>query len=76
MDVPGQKLSPHCSEQESRVFLVGADILDPKAGMSMISQRQSITSKGVHAHPLTAREREHWFLQHPSHFLVAKFGRQ
>ena len=24
------------------------------------SQRQSITQKSVHAHPLTAREREHW----------------
>ena len=29
-----------------------------------VSQRQSITQKGVHTHPLTAREREHWFLQH------------
>ena len=26
------------------------------------SQPQSITQKGVHAHPLTAWEREHWFL--------------
>ena len=42
----------------------------------IISQRQSITQKGVHAHPLTAREREHWFLQHLSDFLAANFGRQ
>ena len=28
---------------------------------AMISQPQSITQKGVHARPLTAREREHWF---------------
>ena len=34
-----------------------------------LSQRQSITQKGVHAHPLTAREREHGFLQH-SLFLI------
>ena len=26
-----------------------------------LSQRQSITQKGVHARPSTAREREHWF---------------
>ena len=26
-----------------------------------ISRPQSITQKGVHAHPLTAWEREHWF---------------
>ena len=42
----------------------------------MLSQPQFITQKGVHAHPLTAREREHWFLQHLSHFLAANFGRQ
>ena len=42
----------------------------------LISQRQSITQKGVHAHPLTAREREHWFLQHVSHFIPLNFGRQ
>ena len=29
-----------------------------------LSQPQSITQKGVHARPLTTREREHWFLQH------------
>ena len=40
------------------------------------SQRQSITQKGVHAHALTAPEREHWFLQHLSHFLAADFGHQ
>ena len=34
------------------------------------------TQKGVHAHPLTAREREHWILQHVSHLLAANFGRQ
>ena len=39
------------------------------------SQPQSITQKGVHARPLTAREREHWFLQHLSHFLAAIFVR-
>ena len=32
------------------------------------SQPQSITQEGVHTHPLTARECEHWFLQHLSHF--------
>ena len=37
---------------------------------------QSITQKGVHAHPLTAPEREHWFLQHLSHFIAVNFGRQ
>ena len=40
------------------------------------SQRQSITQKGVHARSLTAREREHWFLQHLSHFIAVNFGRQ
>ena len=45
-------------------------------GCSKISRPQSITQKGVHTHPLTAREREHWFLQHLSHFLAANFGRQ
>ena len=43
---------------------------------SMIRQRQSITQKGVHARSLTAREREHWFLQHLSHFTAVNFGRQ
>ena len=38
------------------------------------SQPQSITQKGVHTHPLTAREREHWFLQHLSHVLAANSG--
>ena len=33
-------------------------------------------TKGVHAHPLTAREREHRFLQHLSDFLAVNFGRQ
>ena len=47
---------------------------DPRK--TKISEPQSITQKGVHAHPLTAREREHWFLQHSSHFLAANFGRQ
>ena len=42
----------------------------------MISQPQSITQKGVHAHPLKAWEREHWCLKHLSHFLAANFGRQ
>ena len=41
-----------------------------------ISERQSITQKGVHTHPLTAREREHWVLQHLSHFIAVNFGRQ
>ena len=41
-----------------------------------ISQPQSITQKGVHACPLTAREREHWFSQHLSHFPATNFGRQ
>ena len=31
-------------------------------GFFVISQPQSITQKGVHAHLLAAREREHWFL--------------
>ena len=42
----------------------------------VFSQPQSITQKGVHAHLVTAQEREHWFLQHLSHFLAANFGRQ
>ena len=42
----------------------------------LLSQRQSITQKGVHARALTAREREHWFLQHLSHFIAVNFGRQ
>ena len=41
-----------------------------------VSQRQSITQKGVHTRALTAREREHWFLQHLSHFIAVNFGRQ
>ena len=28
--------------------------------LTIVSQPQSITQKGVHAHPLTARERELW----------------
>ena len=44
--------------------------------ITQLSQPQSITQKGVHAHPLTAREREHWFLQHLSHFIAVNFGRQ
>ena len=40
------------------------------------SQPQSITQKGVHARLLTAREREHWFLQHLSHLPATNFGRQ
>ena len=39
-----------------------------KQKLHYISQPQSITQKGVHARPLTAREREHWFLQHLSIF--------
>ena len=45
-------------------------------GKHKFSQRQSITQKGVHTHPLTAWEREHWFLQHLSHFIAVNFGRQ
>ena len=44
--------------------------------LRLFSQPQSSTQKGVHAHPLTAREREHWFLKHLSHSLAANFGRQ
>ena len=33
-----------------------------------------VSQKGVHTHPLTAREREHWFLQHVSHFMAVNFG--
>ena len=47
-----------------------------KAYVTLISQRQSITQKGVHARSLTAREREHWFLRHLSHFIAVNFGRQ
>ena len=32
-----------------------------RSGKALLSQPQSITQKGVHAHPLTARECEHWF---------------
>ena len=66
-----RKISP------KRKFLDGhpADIRGSIARISF-SQRQSITQKGVHAHSLTAREREHWFLQHLSRFLAANFGRQ
>ena len=40
----------------------------------IISQRQSITQKGVHTHPLTAREREHWFLRHLSLSIAVNSG--
>ena len=40
------------------------------------SQCQSITQKGVHARPLTAREREHWFLKRLTLFPATNFGRQ
>ena len=40
------------------------------------SQPQSITQKGVHAHPSTAQEREHWVLQHLNQLPAANFGRQ
>ena len=35
-------------------------------GPLFFSKPQGITQKGVHTHPLTAREREHWTLQHLS----------
>ena len=41
-----------------------------------IQPAQSITQKCVHTHPLTAREHEHWFLQHLSHFIAVNSGRQ
>ena len=45
--------------------------------LGFFSQPQSITQKGVHARPLTAREREHWFVfQHLSHVPATNFGRQ
>ena len=64
--------------------LLTADILmiavtaltGPTGKKYWFSQPQSITQKGVHARPLTAREREHWFLKHLSHFPVTNFGRQ
>ena len=37
---------------------------DNDEGTAMVSQPQSITQKGVHAHPLSGLERKHWFLQH------------
>ena len=37
------------------------------SGWQICSQPESITQKGVHIDPLTAREREHWILQHLSH---------
>ena len=42
--------------------------------VKIVSQRQSITRKGVHTHPLTAREREHWFSKHLSHFTAVNVG--
>ena len=35
--------------------------ISPWLHQKILSQPQSITQKGVHARPLTAREREHWF---------------
>ena len=43
---------------------------------NLVSQPQSITQKGVHTHPLTARERKHCFLQHLTHCIALNFGRQ
>ena len=53
--------------------------LKSEIGMNLghFSQRQSITQRGVRAHPFTARERANTgFLQHLSHLLAANFGRQ
>ena len=38
-----------------------------------VSQRQSIAQKRVHAHPLTAREREHWFFAAFEPFHICDF---
>ena len=61
---------------ESACFKNGHARVETRVLKTLVSQRQSIIQKGVHAHPLTARERENWFLQHLSQFLAAKFGRQ
>ena len=61
---------------ESFFFQVFFFDQDKKPVKTRISQRQSITQKGVHAHSLAAREREHWFLQHLIHFIAVNFGRQ
>ena len=54
---------------------------NPQQNMTFQNVTLSVSAKvshkkGVHAHLLTAREREHWFLQHLRQFWVHIFGRQ
>ena len=73
--------------KEVRVFKVWQLTIQPKKTACFartfpqlctqnFSKPQSITQEGVHTHPLTAREREHWFLHHLSHFIAVNFGGQ
>ena len=62
-----------CSWSTLRSQNQGAPKERRKRRAEKLSQPQSITQKGVHTHLLTAREREHWFLQHLSHFLAVNF---
>ena len=45
-----------------------------KRKSAKVSQPQSITQKGVHTHPWTARERECWFFAALGPLLAANFG--
>ena len=72
-----RKASRKCSRECSRECTGGVhESAHYCLKLACFSQHQSITQKGVHAHPLTAWEREHWFPQHLSHFPTANFGRQ
>ena len=46
------------------------------AGVKFSASAKVSPQKGVHAHSPTALEREHWFLQHLSHFIAVNFGRE
>ena len=80
MEEAGNKVNHHRKKGDRSPGVMRCDLAAFEASADghnkYFSRPQSITQKGVHAHPLTAREREHWFLQHLSHFLTANFGRQ
>ena len=61
--------SPATVQQESQLdpqprYFEKYRVTPPMSIPTPFSQPQSITQNGVHIDLLTAREREHWFLQH------------
>ena len=64
------------SEPEKMQFHTPRHSIPPLDSLFLSASAKVSHQTGVHTHPLTARVREHWFLQHLSHFIAANFGHQ